>query len=115
MRLVFIVIAQFFSGSIWFAGNIAYMERSFLLSAVQFGFILGTLVFAFLNLSDRFSPAKLFFSCSLLGSLFNYSGVFFSDSQILLLISRMMCGITLAGIYPVGMKIAASWYPETIG
>lgn len=115
MRLVFIVLAQFFSGSIWFAGNVAYANQNFLLSAVQFGFILGTLIFAFFNLSDRFSPVKLFFICSLFGAGFNYTGIFLSHNEGLLLVSRFLCGITLAGIYPVGMKIAASWYPETIG
>ena len=29
--------------------------------------------------------------------------------------SRLLCGICLAGIYPVGMKIAASWYPKSLG
>jgi len=115
MRLVFIVLSQFFSGSIWFAGNVAYANQEFLLSAVQFGFIFGTLFFAFFNISDRFSPVKVFFICSLLGALFNYSGIFLGEHKWLLLISRMFCGVTLAGIYPVGMKIAASWYPETIG
>jgi MFS family permease len=115
MRLIFIVLAQFFSGSIWFAGNVAYTNQDFLLSAVQFGFIFGTLIFAFFNLSDLFSPVKVFFICSLFGACFNYTGIYLSDSEWLLLFSRFLCGIALAGIYPVGMKIAASWYPETIG
>jgi len=114
MRLFFIVLSQFLSGSIWFAANIAYEGQGFLLSAVQFGFILGTLFFAFLNISDRFSPARVFFLCSLLGSVFNLSGIFMEDYKVCLLLSRLLCGICLAGIYPVGMKIAASWYPETL-
>ncbi|MBT4288711.1 MAG: MFS transporter [Deltaproteobacteria bacterium] len=115
MHLIFIVLSQFFSGSIWFAGNVTYANQEFLLSAVQFGFIFGTLFFAFLNISDRFSPVKVFFTCSLLGAFFNYSGIYLGEHEWLLLISRMLCGITLSGIYPVGMKIAVSWYPETIG
>lgn len=114
MRLLFIILAQFFSGSIWFAGNVAYQEQGFLLSAVQFGFIIGTLVFAFLNISDRFSPARVFFLCSIFGAVFNCLGLFCADQRFLLLNSRLLCGAALAGIYPVGMKIAASWYPDTI-
>jgi len=114
MRLFFIIVSQFLSGSIWFAANVAYQGQGILLSAIQFGFICGTLVFAALNLSDRFSPAKVFFICSLIGALFNFSGIFLSNHFPVLLITRVICGISLAGIYPVGMKIAASWYPETV-
>ncbi|WP_300463150.1 MFS transporter [Desulfobacula sp.] len=114
MRLFFIILSQFLSGSIWFAANVAYMGQGFLLSAIQFGFIIGTLAFAFLNISDRFSPARVFFLSALLGAVFNFSGIFLETHKSVLLMSRMLCGVSLAGIYPVGMKIAASWYPQTI-
>jgi len=114
MRLLFIILSQFFAGSIWFAANVAYEGQAFLLSAVQFGFILGTLIFAILNVSDRFSPVRVFFVSALFGALFNYSGTFLEDHRPLLIISRLLCGLMLAGIYPVGMKIAASWYPEAV-
>ncbi len=115
MRLLLIILAQFLSGSIWFAANAAFMDQTFLLSAVQAGFIAGTLSFAFLNLSDRFSPARLFFACSIAGAVCNMAGVFVPSSTGMLLVSRFLCGMALAGIYPVGMKIAASWYPKTLG
>jgi hypothetical protein len=114
MRLIFIVFAQFLSGSIWFAGNVAFSGQSQLLSAVQLGFIAGTLLFAFFNISDRFSPTWVFFICSSCGALFNSFGVILENFTLPLLLSRVLCGICLAGIYPVGMKIAASWYPESI-
>ncbi len=115
MRLSLIILSQFLSGSIWFAANAAFQGQGFLLSAVQAGFIVGTLIFAALNLADRFSPARLFFISSLFGALFNISPLFIGQETGLLLISRFLCGISLAGIYPVGMKIAASWYPDTLG
>lgn len=114
MRLVLIILSQFFSGSIWFAGNVAYQGQGLLLSAVQIGFIFGTLVFAILNISDRYSPAGVFLSCAVCGAVFNLAGVFLVDHRFLLLSSRFLCGVALAGIYPVGMKIAASWFPETL-
>ena len=115
MRLFLIILAQFLSGSIWFAANAAFFDQKFLLSAVQAGFISGTLSFAYLNLSDRFSPVRVFFICALAGAVFNLGGVLLPPSRGLLLTSRFLCGISLAGIYPVGMKIAASWYPDTLG
>lgn len=114
MRLAAIILAQFLSGSIWFAGNIAYSGQSLLLSAVQLGFIVGSLSFALLNISDRFSPALVFFLSAFSGACFNFSSIFLADFDRLLILSRLLCGISLAGIYPVGMKIAASWYPQTI-
>lgn len=114
MRLFFIILAQFLSGSIWFAGNIAYSGQGQILSAVQLGFIAGSLAFAFFNISDRFSPVRVFFFSALFGALFNYSGIYFSTRLPFLLLSRLCCGICLAGIYPVGMKVAAAWYPKTI-
>lgn len=83
-------------------------------SAVQFGFILGTLLFALLTIADRFSPAKVFFACSLLGALAN-TGVLLAEGFISLLLLRMLTGFFLAGIYPVGMKIAADWHQQGLG
>ena len=62
-----IVVAQFACTSLWFAGNAVLpdLQTAFdlspnsisdLTSAVQFGFIFGTLVFALLGISDRYSP-----------------------------------------------------------
>jgi hypothetical protein len=41
------------------------------LTSVQFGFILGTLVFALLAIADRFSPSRVFLVSAMLGALFN--------------------------------------------
>ena len=38
-----------------------------------------------------------------------------ADSGKLLLALRFLTGVALAGIYPVGMKIAASWFPRGLG
>lgn len=115
MRLFLIISSQFLSGSIWFAANAAYQGHGFLLSGVQAGFIVGTLLFAVFNLADRFSPARLFLISSVFGALFNSLPLALGQEWGLVLTSRVLCGICLAGIYPVGMKIAASWYPNTLG
>lgn len=86
-----------------------------LTSAVQFGFIIGTLVFAVLTIADRFSPSKVFLISALLGSLFNLGVISDSNSLISLLSFRFFTGFFLAGIYPVGMKIAADYYEKGLG
>jgi predicted MFS family arabinose efflux permease len=84
-------------------------------SSVQFGFIVGTFLFAVLAISDRFSPRRIFFVCSVLGALANLCIYLVARGLPSLMIFRFITGIFLAGIYPVGMKIAAGWYAEGLG
>ncbi len=86
-----------------------------LTSAVQFGFILGTLCFAFFSLADRVSPRKLFLGCALFGALANVLVLYTATSITGVLLLRGATGFLLAGIYPAGMKIAASWYSGKLG
>lgn len=87
----------------------------YVLSSVQLGFITGTLVFALLMIADRFSPSRVFMICALLASLCNL--VLLSDeiSKGVLLSVRFGTGFFLAGIYPIGMKIAADYYEKGLG
>ncbi|QCX37977.1 MFS transporter [Aureibaculum algae] len=124
--LPIIVISQFCCTSLWFAGNgvmsdlivnfnLETSALGHLTSAVQFGFILGTLVFAIFTIADRFSPSKVFFSCALLGSLFNVGVIWDGNSLTSILSLRFITGFFLAGIYPVGMKIATDYYEKGLG
>lgn len=83
-----------------------------LTAAVQFGFICGTLTFALLTIADRFSPSKVFFWCALAGALFNLGVLWPSNSLFSLVGFRALTGFALAGIYPIGMKIAADYYQK---
>ncbi len=124
--LPIIVISQFAGTSLWFAGNaiLGDLQASWGLgpealgystSAVQFGFIAGTLTFSILTISDRFSPRIVFFVCALLGALSNVLIFAIGDGLASLMLLRFATGFFLAGIYPVGMKIAASWYERGLG
>jgi len=124
--LPIIVLSQFTGTSLWFAGNAVMpdLQRGWglpahalgdLTSAVQLGFIAGTLVFAFFMISDRYSPRRVFFACSLLGAAANLALYAAPRDFAVLLGSRFLTGFFLAGIYPVGMKIAAGWYRKSLG
>lgn len=124
--LPIIVISQFFCTSLWFAGNAILPDLAkyfhiesdniaHLVSAVQFGFISGTFVFALSGLVDRFVATRIFFVCSILAALCNISVVILPTTEIILLISRFLTGFFLAGIYPVGMKIASDHYQKGLG
>ncbi len=121
-----IVVAQFFCTSLWFAGNavirdmldatlLTELSASWLTSAVQLGFIAGTLTFAFLTLADRFSPSWVFFFSAIGGAMLNLGITVDGLSATEILTFRVLTGFCLAGIYPVGMKIAADHYPQGLG
>lgn len=84
-------------------------------SAVQLGFICGTLIFAILAISDRFSPSKVFFVCACLAAASNLGLSLKTNHEFLLLLFRFLTGFFLAGIYPVGMKIASDYFKEGLG
>jgi len=121
-----IIFSQFTGTSLWFAGNaiildlqqhwgLAQQSLGHVTSAVQLGFICGTLLFALLMIADRFSPRLVFFYCSLAGALANIALLFVPQQLTFLLVLRFATGFFLAGIYPVGMKIAAGWYAQGLG
>jgi MFS family permease len=87
----------------------------YLTSSVQFGFIIGTLIFAVLTIADRFSPSKVFMFCAIAAALCNLAVVWEASSAAVLLLSRFCVGFFLAGIYPVGMKIAADYFKDGLG
>ena len=121
-----IVFAQFACTSLWFAGNavlpdmlrdprLAGTTLGAVVSAVQLGFIAGTLVFALLRLADRLPPARLFLLCAVAGSLTNAALLLPGAPPAAVLALRFATGCCLAGIYPVGMKIAADYYENGLG
>ncbi|MDQ7948482.1 MAG: MFS transporter [Pedobacter sp.] len=121
-----IVISQFFCTSLWFAGNAVMGDiakqfhlsttfLAYLTSAVQLGFICGTLIFAILGISDRFSPVKVFFTCAIIAACCNLGVVIDGINAQWILCFRFLTGFFLAGIYPVGMKIAADHEQQGLG
>lgn len=123
--LILIVLAQFLCTSLWFASNAVTPEISILLSdngllasitsAVQFGFITGTLIFAFFSIPDRFSPRKVFFFSALSAAFFNALIPILPLQLESVIIFRFLVGFFLAGIYPIGMKIAADYFQKGLG
>lgn len=121
-----IIVSQFAGTSLWFAGNavVDELQAEFLFgpqllglitSSVQLGFITGTLCFAFFAISDMFSPRKLFLASAFLGAISNGMLLLIREEMAMLLLARFMTGFFLAGIYPVGMKIASGWYNRKLG
>lgn len=124
--LPILVLAQFFCSSVWFAVNAVLLDLStffgneeMLLSqltiSIQLGFIVGTLLFSWFAFADRHSPSKVFFVSSLLAAAFNLAILFPHQNSFVLLFWRLATGFFLAGIYPVGMKIASDHFGKELG
>lgn len=121
-----LVLAQFAGTSLWFAVNAVMpdLQRELgwptaalgtLTASLQFGFIAGTLVFALLAIADRIAPRRVFLVCALAGAACTVGAWAMVSDYHALLAWRFATGFFLAGIYPVGMKIAAQWYTRGLG
>ncbi|MDO8419804.1 MAG: MFS transporter [Rubrivivax sp.] len=124
--LPLLVLAQFAGTSPWFAVNAVMPDLQLahgwpdsalgtLTSAVQAGFILGTLVFALGGVADRYRPRHVFLACALAAALCTLAALASASHLGALHGWRAATGFCLAGIYPVGMKIAAQWYRGGLG
>ena len=121
-----IVLAQLLGTSPWFAVNAVMPDLQRLAgweaqavgslsAALQLGFVAGTLLFALLAVADRFSARRVFFACACGAALCTVAASLTQGSLSALLLWRVLTGLCLAGIYPVGMKLAAQWFPKGLG
>lgn len=124
------VISVFTGSSCWFATNAVIKDIAISIDLgsktdvdmvlgystviIQLGFIMGTFLIAFTALADRLSPKHIFFVACTLASISN-AMVALVNSLPQLLALRFFTGICLAGVYPVAMKIASSWYSAGLG
>jgi MFS family permease len=124
--LPLIVFSQFAGTSLWFAGNAILPDIQLQLgvhgshagtitSMVQLGFIAGTLVFSVFSVADRFSSSRVFFFSTVLAAFANVAIIWLGSSLEAIYILRFITGFFLAGVYPVGMKIAADWFAQGLG
>jgi MFS family permease len=123
--LAIIVFSQFAGVSLWFLPN-AFLPQllvsggqestavSLVTSLVQFGFIAGTFCFAILSIADRISPSKLFFYCTVIAASCNVGLLWYDLGDTPFYVLRFLVGFFLAGIYPIGMKIAADHFDTLI-
>ncbi|WP_298819073.1 MFS transporter [uncultured Roseibium sp.] len=124
--LSLLMVAEVAGMSLWFmsAAILPDLTREFaisefrqaaLSSAVQIGFVAGALASALLGLADRIDPRRFFAFCAILAALFNASLLVVEPGGNLSILARFVTGALLAGVYPVGMKIAVGWGKEDRG
>ena len=83
--------------------------RAWLTMSVQAGFVAGALLSALLNLADRI-PAHLLFAWSAAAASASTALIAAKAEGLASAVAlRFFTGFFLAGVYPVGMKIVATW------
>lgn len=97
------------------AGRITPADAAWLAASVQLGFAAGTLGFALLALPDRVPPRLLFGACAADAGIATLLLPLVDPAGILALLLRGMAGAAMAGVYPVGMKLAAGWARGDLG
>jgi MFS family permease len=125
-ELALIATAQVLALSTWFAASAAGpalrvewalsgSQVPLLTSAVQIGFVVGALASAALMLPDRLHAPRLMaygaFGAAASTALFAW----LAEGLVLAVPLRFLTGVCLAGVYPVGLKLASSWFLEQRG
>ena len=89
--------------------------RAWLTMSVQIGFVVGAFGSAVFNLADRIPARWLFTASALLAAAATGLIPFTASGLGPALVLRFLTGLFLAGVYPVGMKIMATWTKEDRG
>ncbi|HYG86022.1 MAG TPA: MFS transporter [Azospirillum sp.] len=124
--VVALAVAQVLALSLWFSGTAVVpvlraeaglddFQAAAFTSAVQIGFVAGTLASAVLGLADRLDPRRFFMTSTLAAGAMNVGLLLVDLAGPAALVLRFTTGICMAGIYPVGMKLAASWARGDLG
>lgn len=119
-QLRLVALVQVLGLAVWFSATaIAPTLRSewglstgasvWLTASVQLGFATGAVVSGLLTLADRVRPERLMAGCALGAAGCTAGLALISDGLGSAVPLRFLTGALLAGIYPVGMKLTASW------
>jgi MFS family permease len=124
--LVLVCFSVLLATSTWLSGTAAVpalrqewgidaSSAAWITTSVQLGFVTGTLLLAMLNVADVFRARHVFFVSALLAAIANLAFARLSSGLLSASIFRFFTGLALAGVYPVAMKIVASWFRTGLG
>lgn len=124
--LLLLALAELLGMSVWFSASAVVPAltqaweldpsgRALLTISVQGGFVIGAFLSALLNLADRLPTRRLFAISAWLAALATLLIPLSATGLLVALPLRFLTGLFLAGVYPVGMKIMATWTKEDRG
>ena len=120
-QLLLICAVEVLAMGLWFSASAVVPQLSddwhlsdagatWLTTSVQLGFVAGALSSAILNLPDRMSPARLIGLSALAGAAANEAVALFAHGLGAAIPLRFLTGVALAGVYPPGIKLMATWF-----
>lgn len=95
--------------------RITQARAGWLTGAVQLGFVFGTLASAFAALADRMDNRTLFAACAADAGLATLVLPLVDPAGPWALVLRFIAGASIAGVYPVAMKLASGWASGDLG
>jgi hypothetical protein len=118
--MALLVLAEVLVLSLWFLSSaimpgvlaettIPPARQALLSSGVQIGFVAGALTSAVLGIADRFDPRRVFLISTCAAALINACLPLLEPGGNASIAVRFATGALMAGVYPVGMKIATGW------
>lgn len=124
--LILVSLAVLLGTSTWLSGTavlpalreawgLSEASGVWLTLATQLGFIVGTFLYALTNLADVFDARRVFFASAVGAAICNGAFAGLADGLGVGIALRFGTGVFLAGVYPVGMKIIASWFRTGLG
>ena len=124
--IAIIASCQVAAMSLWFSASavlpaltaqfrLTPFAQAALTSSVQLGFVIGCIASALLGLPDRVDPRRLFSLAAIAGAVANLGLLAIDPSSAGALVLRAVTGVCMAGIYPVGMKLASTWAKGDMG
>ena len=124
--IAIIASCQVAAMSLWFSASavlpaltaqfrLTPFAQAALTSSVQLGFVIGCIASALLGLPDRVDPRRLFSLAAIAGAAANVGLLAIDPSSAGALVLRAVTGVCMAGIYPVGMKLASTWAKGDMG
>ena len=113
-------IAELLAMSLWFSASavvpqleaewsLSGAQQSWLTMSVQLGFVAGALAIASWGLADRVSTVRLFAWSAVAGAVFNAALPALDPGISVSRVLRFLTGVALAGVYPPGMRLMATW------
>lgn len=124
--VVVIALCQVMALALWFSASailpaitteyrLTTTQAALVSSAVQAGFVVGTLSSAVLGLADRIESRRLFAAAALGGAIANAALLWVPFDSVVAVLLRGATGACLAGVYPVGMRMIAAWAERDLG
>lgn len=115
-----ITVCQLMALALWFSAtavlpqlraefDISTLQSSLFTSSVLLGFVIGTVISAALGLADRIEPRRFWAASAMIAATANILILTVPVDGVVVILLRLITGVCMAGIYPVGMKMVATW------